>query len=312
MKPRTSFLHRLPLLLLLGGLVMTGCSPKNVEVLSVSGPDRLETNESGTFQATTNEEAKPPVMYQWSFGDNASGDGNPVTHSFPQAGTYTVSLTASNRKGKGTDSGQTTVVVVDPLVPAQVITLLADPTNPDTRSAVRFGANIRGDAPITYSWSFGDGTTDNGAAPVHTYDRPGNYTVSLSVSNNAGSDSRTLSITVAPYEADYCAELAEMNTVFFERNSSVLTAAGERILGDNLDILQDCPNLNVRVEGLADPFERNPQELSDDRARAVQQYYTDHGVAVSRINTRGNGRAGGGSKKSGSEQFRRADTIPLN
>ena len=291
---------------------MAGCSPKNVEVLSVSGPDRLETNESGTFQATTNEEAKPPVMYQWSFGDNASGDGNPVTHTFTQAGTYTVSLTASNRKGKGTDSGQTTVVVVDPPVSAQVITLLADPTNPDTRSAVRFGANVRGDAPITYAWSFGDGTTDNGAAPIHTYDRPGNYTVSLSVSNKAGSDSRTLSITVAPYEANYCAELAEMNTVFFERNSSVLTAEGERALGDNLDILQDCPNLNVRVEGLADPFERNPQELSDDRARAVQQYYTDQGVAASRINTRGKGRAGGGSKKSGSEQFRRADTIPLH
>ena len=95
-------------------------------------------------------------------------------------------------------------------------------------------------------------------------------------------------------------------------NSSVLTAAGERILGDNLDILQDCPNLNVRVEGLADPFERNPQELSDDRARAVQQYYTDQGVAASRIDIRGMGRASGGSKKSGSEQFRRADTIPLH
>ena len=312
MKRRTSFSHWLPLLLVLGGLVASGCSPKNVEVLSVSGPDRLETNEPGTFQATTNEDAKPPVMYQWAFGDNASGDGNPVTHSFPQAGTYTVTMTATNRKGKGRDMGQTTVVVVDPPVPAQVITLLADPTTPDTRSAVRFGANVRGDAPITYAWSFGDGTTDNGAAPIHTYDQPGNYTVSLSVSNNAGSDSRTLSITVEPYEADYCAELAEMNSVFFERNSSVLTAGAERILGDNLDILQDCPNLNIRVEGLADPFERNPQELSDDRARAVQQYYTANGVAASRITTLGNGRVEGGSKKSGTEQFRRADTIPLH
>lgn len=312
MKPRTSFSRWLPVVLVLGVLVSTGCAPKNVEVLSVAGPDRLETNQPGTFQATVNEEAKPPVLYQWRFGDNASGDGNPVTHSFPQAGTYTVGLTASNRKGKGTDSGQTTVVVVDPPMPAQVITLLADPTDPDTRTAVRFGANVRGDAPISYAWSFGDGTTDNGAAPVHTYARPGTYTVALSVSNNAGADSRTLSLVVSPYEADYCAELAEMNTVFFERNSSVLTEAGERTLIDNLDILQDCPNLNVRVEGLADPFERNPQELSDDRARAVQQYYVDSGVSASRITTEGKGRVGSGSKKSGTEQFRRADTIPVH
>ena len=58
--------------------------------------------------------------------------------------------------------------------------------DPDTRSSVRFGANVRGDATISYAWSFGDGTTDNGAAPIHTYDRPGNYTVSLSVSNTVG------------------------------------------------------------------------------------------------------------------------------
>ena len=101
MKHRTSLLKWLPVAFLLGGLVLTGCSPKNVEVLSVSGPDRLETNQPGTFEATTNEEAKPPVMYQWNFGDNTSGEGNPISHSFSQAGTYTVTLSASNRKGKG-------------------------------------------------------------------------------------------------------------------------------------------------------------------------------------------------------------------
>ena len=99
--------------------------------------------------------------------------------------------------------------------------------------------------------------------------------------------------------------------IFFERNSSILTANAERVLGDNLDILQDCPNLNVRVVGLAGPFERNPQELSEDRARAVQQFYTDNRIASSRIRNQGGGRAAGGSKKSGAEQFRRADTVPM-
>jgi len=311
MKQCISLPRWFPLLLLLGGLIMTGCSPRNVEVLSVTGPDRLETNQAGTFEAGVNEDAKPPVVYDWNFGDNGMGGGNPASHAFSQAGTYTVTLTASNRKGKGVDTGQTTVTVVDPPVPAQVITLLADPTNPDTRTSVRFGANVRGDAPLRYAWSFGDGTTDTGAAPIHTYDEPGNYTVTLEVTNDHGRDARTLSLMVIPYEADYCAELAEMNAVLFERNSSILTAEADRILGDNLDIMHDCPNLNVRVEGMADPFERNPQQLSEDRARAVQQYYVDNGIAPSRTTMMGKGRAGQGSKKSGTEQFRRADTIPL-
>ena len=311
MKQCTSLLRLLPVLFVLGGLILTGCSPKHVEVLGVDGPDRLETNEAGTFQATINEDAKQPVLYDWNFGDNMTGEGSTTTHSFAQAGTYTVTLTASNRKGKSTDTGQTTVVVVDPPVPAQVITILANPTDPDTRTAVRFGANVRGDAPLSYAWSFGDGSTSNEAAPVYTFEDPGSYTVTLEVSNNDGRDARTVSIVVSPYEADYCAELAEMNSVFFERNSSILTASAERILADNLDILQDCPNLNVLVEGMSGPFERNPQELSEDRARAVQQYYSVNGVAASRIRTSGTGRVSGGSKKSGAEQFRRADTIPL-
>ena len=311
MKHRTSLLQRLPLLLMLGGLVMAGCSPRNVEVLGVTGPDRLETDETGTFQAETNEEAKPPVLYDWNFGDNMSAEGQSTSHAFSRAGTYTVTLTASNHKGKASDTGQTTVLVVDPPVSAEVLTILADPSTPDTRTAVRFGANVRGDAPLRYAWSFGDGETDNGTAPIHTYDQPGSYTVTLDVSNDVGNDMRRVSIVVSPYEADYCAELADMNAVYFERNSSILTANADRVLGDNLDILQDCPNLNVRVVGLAGPFERNPQELSEDRARAVQQYYADNGVAPSRIQTQGGGRAAGGSKKSGAEQFRRADTVPM-
>lgn len=311
MYDRRRYVFWLPALLSFSVLLLTGCSPKHVEVLSVTGPDSLQTNQSGMFEATINEDAKQPVTYNWNFGDNSSGTGNPSSHTFTRPGTYNVVLTASNRKGKSTDTGQTSVVVVDPPVPAQVLTLLADPTTPDTRTAVRFGANVRGDAPLTYAWSFGDGATAGGAAPTHTYEEPGTYTVALDLSNRFGTDRRTLTVTVAPYEADYCRELAEMSSVLFDRNSSVLTAEGERALEDNLNIMLDCPNLNVRVEGWADPFERNPQRLSDDRARAVQQYYVDNGVASSRIRSTGMGRAGGTAKKSGGTMFRRADTIPM-
>ncbi len=210
------------------------------------------------------------------------------------------------------DTGSTSVLVVDPPVPAQVITILANPSDPDTQTPVRFSANVRGDAPLSYSWSFGDGGTDGSPTPTHVFSEPGSYTVSLEVSNAAGQDARTLQLSVAPFEADYCADLAEMVSVFFDRNSSVLTEAGQQSLADNVDILQDCPNLNVRVEGVASPFERNPQSLSDDRARAVMQHYVDAGISAGRISTQGLGQPEGGSKKSGAEQFRRADTIPLH
>ena len=292
-------------------LALVGCSPRSVEVLTVEGPDSLRVNEPGTFQAMTNDDAKPPIQYDWSFGDGSTGVGNPVTHTFDRAGAYSVAVTAANRKGKARDTEARSVIVVSPPMPAEILTILADPTDPDTQTPVRFGANVRGDQPLRYAWSFGDGTTDDGAAPVHTYDRGGTYTVTLDVSNAAGSDVRTLSITVRAFEADYCNEIAAMNATFFDRNASILSAAGENALRENLRILEDCPNLRVRLEGYAGPLERNPQRLSEDRARAVQQFYVRGGIAPSRIAAEGLGRAGRGAKKSGGDQFHRVDSIPM-
>jgi PKD repeat protein len=308
-KPQRYFaLTALVALTLLG---LTGCRSTPVEVLGVSGPDSLQVNQSGTFSATINEKAKPPVQFRWDFGDGATGSGNPVTHAYTEPGTYTVTVTASNRKGKSTSTRSTSVVVYRPPVPAQIISITADPMQPDTRTAVRFSANVRGDQPITYQWNFGDGSTATGANPTHTYSQAGTYTVTLNVSNNAGSDSRTLSITVKPYEAEFCAEVTELSPAFFDRNSSVLNNAAREALQENLEILRSCPNMYVRIEGWAAPGERNPQQLSADRARAVEQFYVSNGIAASRLVAVGRGRATGvTSKKEGAAQYRRADSIP--
>ncbi len=310
MKPqRYLLLTALTALTILG---LTGCRSTPVEVLGVEGPDSLQVNQSGTFTATINEDAKPPVEFSWDFGDGSTGSGNPVTHAYTEPGTYTVTVTASNRGGKSTSTGSTSVVVYRPPVPAEIISITANPMQPDTRTAVRFSANVRGDQPITYQWNFGDGSTGSGASPTHTYTEPGTYTVTLNVSNEAGSDSRTLTLTVKPYEAEYCADVAEMNPVFFDRNSSVLNDAAREALQENLQILQDCPNLSVRIEGWAAPGERNPQQLSTDRARAVEQFYTSNGIPASRLVVEGKGRVTGvTSKKEGLAQYRRTDTIPV-
>lgn len=42
--------------------------------------------------------------------------------------------------------------------------------------------------PTSWKWDFGDGTTSAEKSPVHTYLKVGNYTVNLTVTNNAGED----------------------------------------------------------------------------------------------------------------------------
>jgi outer membrane protein OmpA-like peptidoglycan-associated protein len=105
--------------------------------------------------------------------------------------------------------------------------------------------------------------------------------------------------------------VSEMNSAFFGRNSSTLTDEAQKSLQENVDILSQCPNLTVGVEGFAAPGERNAQSLSEDRAQAVADFYSNNGVDNGRISTSGEGRVEGvTTKKGGTREYRRADSIP--
>ncbi|NBP75214.1 MAG: PKD domain-containing protein, partial [Crocinitomicaceae bacterium] len=51
-------------------------------------------------------------------------------------------------------------------------------------------------SPSSWSWNFGDGGTSTQQNPQHTYSNPGNYTVSLTVTNATGFNSTSETITI--------------------------------------------------------------------------------------------------------------------
>jgi PKD repeat protein len=300
----------LPLVLLfVGGLLLGGCGATAPVVQSVSGPDTLETNETGTFEASVSQEADEPLTYTWSFGDGSAGSGLLSNHSYGSTGRYSVRFQASNEGGS--DSDTISVTVVPPPQPASIISLNASPNPVDEGETVRFSSNVEGDSPIGRDWSFGDGSTATGQSPTHTYQEPGQYTARLEASNNVGEDSRTVTVRVNRVLPDVCTTVSELNAAFFGRNSSMLNDEARSSLQENADILSKCPNLSVRIEGFAAPGERNEQSLSEDRAEAVAGFYQDNGVPASRLSTTGQGQVEGvTTKKGGTRQYRRADSIP--
>jgi len=74
---------------------------------------------------------------------------------------------------------------------------------------VSFSDRSRGSLPLTWLWSFGDGSTSTDQNPTHAYAVNGNYTVSLTVANRFGTDTRTepafISLGPAPAAAFYAA-----------------------------------------------------------------------------------------------------------
>jgi PKD repeat protein len=58
-----------------------------------------------------------------------------------------------------------------------------------------FGSLVGGYPPYSYHWDFGDTYTSEEQNPQHTYTIPGNYTVTLTVTDDAGSNSDDFTFT---------------------------------------------------------------------------------------------------------------------
>lgn len=121
----------------------------------------------------------------WDFGDGATSLLSHPMHAYAANGTYTVSLTAAGPNGQDTETKTGYVTVSDPVPPSASFT--SSPALVYTGVNVQFQDTSTGTV-TGRSWSFGDGAMATASAPVHAYNLPGRYTVSLTVSGPAGSD----------------------------------------------------------------------------------------------------------------------------
>lgn len=82
---------------------------------------------------------------------------------------------------------------------APVASPAADRTNGPAPLTVSFDGTASSDPdgdPLSFRWQFGDGASSAASGPSHTYDRPGTYTATLTVTDPQGrSNSRSLIIT---------------------------------------------------------------------------------------------------------------------
>ncbi len=128
------------------------------------------------------------TSYSWDFGDgNTSASVNPA-NSYSNAGSYTVSLTASGPGGTSTLTRTNYVVVTNPPPPV-VADFAAGPTNGVVPLTVVF-TNLSSGA-TKFIWDFGDGNTSASLNPENTYTNAGSYTVSLIASGPGGSNTLT-------------------------------------------------------------------------------------------------------------------------
>ncbi|MFA5296430.1 MAG: PKD domain-containing protein, partial [Methanoregulaceae archaeon] len=145
--------------------------------------------ESGPVPLTvqfTDTSSGGPHTWSWEFGDGNTSDLQNPQHTYTTPGNYTVNLTVTNDCGEDSVS-KVNIVTAEPCI-LPVADFTAEPNEGPVPLTVQFTDTSSG-GPHTWSWEFGDGTTNSSQNPQHTYTTPGNYTVNLTVTNDCGEDS---------------------------------------------------------------------------------------------------------------------------
>ncbi len=166
-----------------------------------SGKAPLTVNFDGS---TSTDDQDDIVAYEWDFGtsDPVSNEVSPQ-FTFDTPGTYTVTLTVTDGEGL-TGSDTLEISVFDENVPPTAVAA-ANVTEGEAPLTVIFdGSGSTDDTEVvSYFWDFADGTTSTQVGPVKTFNTPGTYEVTLTVTDNegdTGNDTVTITVSV-PNEA---------------------------------------------------------------------------------------------------------------
>jgi PKD repeat protein len=136
-----------------------------------------------------------PTSWLWDFGDGNTSTLQSPTHTFTTPRRYAITLTVSNVRGSQTVTVPNYVYVKNT---PPVADFTGTPTSGNEPLTVHFTDTSSGLGINSWSWNFGDGGTSTIQSPAYVYNVNGTYNVSLTVSNDGGSNikTRTSYITV--------------------------------------------------------------------------------------------------------------------
>jgi PKD repeat protein len=134
-----------------------------------------------------------PTSWQWNFGDSYYLSSKNPSHTYATAGSYTVTLTATNSIASKSTSQTINVLSASTLTAS----FTYSPSSPVAGQAVQFTDTSTGN-PTSWLWNFGDSYYLSSKNPSHTYAAAGSYTVTLTVANSSGSKSVSQTINVLP------------------------------------------------------------------------------------------------------------------
>lgn len=170
--------------------------------------------------------------WSWSFGDGGTSTEQNPSHTYTQGGTYDVTLSIT--WSGGTTDTYTRTGYINVISAA----FSGSPTAGQPPLDVQFTDESTGNI-TSWSWNFGDGGTSTEQNPSHTYSVEGSYTVALTVTGTAGSDTETKTNYISAYSYVALTSLA-----LYKDTTGVIL-------------------VDVKLDGLENPVTHDPVAMTD-------------------------------------------------
>ncbi|SFU60699.1 gliding motility-associated C-terminal domain-containing protein [Pustulibacterium marinum] len=176
-----------------------GCETLSVQATNTTAnANSCHTEYSWSVAYTQDNCGTPPPSNTNYFANGSSNTDEHPEFYFPNPGTYEITLTSEN--SCGTHQASQTVQVKNP--PEVTIDAIADVCG-GTEATITPTATVTncGNDEVSYLWTFTGGTPSSAITATPTdilYSLPGEYTVTLAVTNECGTTTATQNFTVAP------------------------------------------------------------------------------------------------------------------
>jgi len=153
-----------------------------------SGPPNGIILQTYTYSTSASDPEGDSLKYKFDWDDGTDSgwvSTKYAGHSWSEEGTYSVRVKAKDDWDESIWSAPLTVEILS----GDLDVSPGGPYESKTGNAISFTGSVAGGIdPYSWEWNFGDGESAFVQNPTHTYSIPGDYTVTLLVSDNEGSE----------------------------------------------------------------------------------------------------------------------------
>jgi len=164
--------------------------------------ETVSSSESIHFDASESHDPDGTIVnYSWDFGDGNTAVDIEVDHAYEDDGVYTVTLTVIDDDDATGSATATKNVLNRP----PIVSFTENATIVKKDEAIHFDASESHDPDgtiVNYLWDFGDGNTATDVTSDHAYSEDGNYTVTLTVTDDDGASASLVAAKIVETEIE--------------------------------------------------------------------------------------------------------------